>query len=132
MADDKLFFPVVAKVHPRFETPWVAISLTALLGAGFVLVQKFEALADVFVTAFLPFYALAVAAIFRLRRQPGYAPSFRVPGYPVVPLLFVVSVIYLLVNGFWNPDSRWTTASVFGVLLAGIPVYYMTVGRKAR
>jgi len=130
MADDKLFFPAVAKVHPRYETPWVAIALTAGLGALFVLLRSFEQLADAFVTAFLPFYALAVAAIFRLRKRPDYKPSFRVPGYPVVPLLFVASVIYLLVNGFVNPESRWMTISVFGVLLAGVPVYYLTVGRR--
>jgi len=130
MADDKLFFPAVAKVHPKFETPWVAIALTAGLGALFVLTRSFEQLADAFVTAFLPFYALAVAAIFRLRGRPEYRPSFRVPLYPVVPLLFVVSVIYLLANGFINPASRWMTISVFGVLLAGVPVYYLTVGRR--
>jgi amino acid transporter len=130
MADDKLFFPVVAKVHPKFETPWVAITLTTVLGAGFVLVQTFEQLADAFVTAFLPFYALAVAAIFKLRSQPGYNPSFRVPFYPLVPLLFVASVLYLIANGFINPESRWLTVTVFGVLLAGVPVYYLTVGRR--
>lgn len=130
MADDKLFFPVVARVHPRFATPWVAITLTAILGAAFVLLRSFEQLADAFVTAFLPFYALAVAAIFRLRRRPDYAPSFRVPGYPVVPLLFVGSVVYLLANGFVNPESRWMTASVFGILLTGVPIYYLTVGRR--
>lgn len=132
MADDKLFFPAVAKVHPRFETPWVAIALTASLGAIFVLLRSFEQLADAFVTAFLPFYAMAVAAIFRLRKRPGYNPSFRVPGYPVVPLLFVGSVIYLLANGFLNPASRWMTVGVFGILLTGVPVYYLTVGRRVR
>lgn len=130
MADDKLFFPAVARVHPKYLTPWVAIALTAGLGAIFVLTRTFEQLADAFVTAFLPFYALAVAAIFRLRKRPGYKPSFRVPLYPAVPLLFVVSVIYLLANGFVNPASRWMTVSVFGVLLAGVPVYYLTVGRR--
>jgi amino acid transporter len=120
----------VAKVHPTFGTPWVAIALTAVLGAIFVLTRSFEQLADAFVTAFLPFYALAVAAIFRLRGRPDYKPSFKVPLYPVVPLLFVVSVIYLLANGFINPDSRWMTIGVFGVLLAGTPIYYLTVGRR--
>jgi len=131
MAEDRLFFPVVAKVHPKFMTPWVAITLAAALGAVFVLTRSFEQLADAFVTAFLPFYALAVAAIFRLRGRPGYNPSFRVPLYPVVPLLFVASVVYLLANGFVNPQSRWMTVSVFAVLLAGVPVYYLTVGRRA-
>jgi len=130
MAEDKLFFPAVARVHPKFGTPWVAIALTAGLGAVFVMLRSFEQLADAFVTAFLPFYAMAVAAIFRLRRNPDYKPSFRVPGYPVVPLLFVVSVVYLLANGFINPASRWMTIGVFAVLLAGAPVYYLTVGRQ--
>jgi amino acid transporter len=130
MADDKLFFPAVAKVHPKFETPWVAIALAASLGAMFVLTRSFEQLTDAFVTAYLPFYALAVGAVFRLRGRPGYAPSFKVPGYPLVPALFVVSVIYLLANGFINPASRWTTIAVFGVLLTGVPVYYLTVGRR--
>ncbi|MBX9928675.1 MAG: amino acid permease [Gemmatimonadaceae bacterium] len=132
MAEDGLFFKSVAAVHPRLGTPWVAIALTGVLGAGFVLARSFEQLADAFVTSFLPFYALAVASVFVLRRRPDYKPSFRVPGYPVVPLLFVGSTLFLLGNGVLNPDSRMMTLAVFGVLLAGIPVYYLTVGRPAR
>ena len=82
MAADRLFFAPVASVHPRFGTPWISISMTAGLGIVFVLSRSFEQLADAFVTAFLPFYALAVASIFRLRKKPGYAPTFRVPFYP--------------------------------------------------
>lgn len=131
MAADRLFFRTVASVHPRFGTPWVSISMTAGLGIVFVLSRNFEQLADVFVTAFLPFYALAVASIFRLRRTPGYAPSFRVPFYPVLPLVFIASVLYLLGNAIAEPASRWSTLAVLGVVAAGIPVYYLTVGRKA-
>jgi amino acid transporter len=130
MAADRLFFRTVASVHPRFGTPWVSISMTAFLGIVFVLSRSFEQLADVFVTAFLPFYALAVASIFRLRKRPGYAPSFRVPFYPVLPIAFLASVLYLLGNAIAEPESRWSTLAVLGVVAAGIPVYYMTVGRK--
>src|ERR1700690_3158636 len=77
MANDRLFFRPISSVHPRWGTPWVSISMTAFLGIVFVLSRSFEQLADAFVTAFLPFYALAVASVFRLRRVPGYAPSFR-------------------------------------------------------
>ena len=131
MAEDRLFFRFVARVHPRFQTPYVAIGLSSLLGIVFVLLRSFEQLADTFVTAIVPFYALGVAAVFVLRRRPGYRPPFRVPGYPVVPALFVLSTVYLLANALWSPSSRWPTMAVFGVVLAGIPVYFATVGKRA-
>jgi amino acid transporter len=130
MASDRLFFKSVASIHPRWGTPWVSISMTAGLGIVFVLSRSFEQLADAFVTAFLPFYALAVASIFRLRKRPGYAPSFRAPLFPLVPVLFLLSILYLLANAIIQPESRWQTLAVLGVVAAGIPVYYVTVGRK--
>ena len=132
MAADGLLFKGVAAVHPRFGTPWVAVTLAACLGASFVLLRSFEQLADAFVTAFLPFYLLAVAAIFRLRGRPDYQPSFKVPLYPVVPLLFMFAVLYLLGNALVQESSRWQTLGVFGVCLLGVPVYYLTVGRPGR
>jgi basic amino acid/polyamine antiporter, APA family len=67
-----------------------------------------------------------VAAIYPLRRRADHNPPFRVPGYPVVPALFVLATIYLLLNALIDPSSRWSTAGVFAVILAGIPVYYAT------
>lgn len=130
MAEDRLLFGGMAKVHPRFRTPYVSITVVAILAAIFVLAGTFEQLADAFVTAIVPFYALAVASVFVLRKRPDYDPSFRVPGYPVVPLLFIVSTVLLLVNAVLDPSSRWPTLGVLGGIVAGIPVYYMTVGRR--
>lgn len=132
LADDKLFFKQVAHVHPTFKTPYVAIGMAALLGIFFVMIRTFEQLADTFVTAVLPFYALGVGAIFLLRRRADYAPTFRVPGYPVVPALFVAATIYLLANAIIDPSTRWQTLIVLGVILLGIPVYHATVGREAK
>jgi basic amino acid/polyamine antiporter, APA family len=99
-----------------------------------VLLRTFEQLADTFVTAILPFYALGVASIFVFRRRPSteYQPPFRAPFYPVAPILFVVAALYLLVNALIDPSSRWPTLAIFVVILAGIPVYYLSVGRRAR
>ena len=129
MADDRLFFRTVARVHPRFETPYVAIALTAALGIVFVLLRTFEQLADAFVTAIVPFYALSVAAIFVLRKRADYDPPFRVPLYPIVPALFVLASLFLLGNAVIDPGSRVPTLAVFAVILVGVPVYYITVGR---
>lgn len=130
MADDGMLFRGIAAVHPRFQTPWVAIALAAALGIAFVLLRTFEQLADTFVTAIVPFYALGVAAVFPLRKRADYDPPFLVPGYPVVPLLFVFSTIYLLANAIIDPSSRWGTLAVLATILVGIPVYYLTVGRR--
>jgi amino acid transporter len=130
MAADRLLFRKIAAVHPRYETPYVAITLAAVLGIIFVLMRTFEQLADTFVTAILPFYALGVASIFAFRRRAGYKPAFRAPLYPVAPILFVLATIYLLANALIDPGSRWPTLAVFGVILLGIPVYYATVGRR--
>lgn len=130
MADDKLFFPMFARVHPSRGTPFISIILVAILGIVFVLVGTFESLADAFVTAFLPFYALAVSSVFRLRRRRDYAPTFRVPLYPLVPALFVLSVLYLLANAVIQPGSRMSTLAVLGVVALGAPVYAFTLGRR--
>lgn len=129
MADDGMLFAPIARVHPKYQTPHVAIGLVATLGLIFVLVLRFEKLADTFVFAMIPFYALGVAAIYRLRRRPGYSPSFRTPGYPVVPALFIASVAYLLLNALLDEGSRMWALGIFAVLLAGIPVFHMTVGK---
>jgi amino acid transporter len=133
MADDGMLFKQAAKVHPRFETPYVSIILCASLGVVFVLLRTFEQLADTFVTAIVPFYALSVAAVFVLRRRPGYDPPFRVPLYPVVPALFILATILLFANSLIDVSSRYWTLGVFGVILLGLPVYYVFVRpREAR
>lgn len=129
MADDGLFFKQVAKVHPTYKTPYVAIALAATIGIGFVLLRTFEQLADIFVTASLVFYILSVGSIFSLRRRPDWNPPVRVPFYPVLPALFCLATLFLLVNALVDPAQRWGTVGVLGVIALGIPVYYVTVGR---
>ena len=86
MADDGLFFESIAKVHPRFKTPYVAILLAAVLGMALVMSRSFEALTETFVLAIWPFYALGIAAIYRLRRlRPDMPRPYKAIGYPVVP-----------------------------------------------
>jgi amino acid transporter len=122
MADDGLFFRAVAKVHPRHQTPSSAIVLTACLGVGFVLLRTFEQLADQFVVAIFPFYALAAAAVFVLRRrQPDRPRPVRVLGYPVVPLLFVLATFVILGNALWSHPRE--TGFAFLIILLGAPVY---------
>ncbi|MBA3271619.1 MAG: amino acid permease [Acidobacteria bacterium] len=124
MADDGLFFKPIAAVHPRFKTPYVAILLACVLGIAMVMTQTFEQLTDTFVLAMWPFYGLSVAAIYRLRKsQPHLHRPYKVVGYPFVPAVFVAASFYLVINALVN-DPKWTSI-VFGVVLAGLPVYYL-------
>ncbi len=99
MADDKLLFAPIAAVHPTWHTPWVAITVASVLGVAMVMTQTFEQLTDTFVLAMWPFYALSVAAIYRLRKsQPHLNRPYRVVGYPYVPAVFIAAAVYLVVN----------------------------------
>jgi basic amino acid/polyamine antiporter, APA family len=129
MADDGLFFKTVAKVHPTYKTPYVAILLAAALGVAFVLTRTFEQLADTFVLSIWPFYAFGVGALYILRRKrPDLPRPYKVPGYPVLPGVFILGVIYLVVNAFVT-DPVWT-AVTFAIVLAGIPVYFVSFARR--
>ncbi len=129
LADRGQFFNAVARVSPRFGTPSVAIWSATLLGVGFVLVSDFRELADRFILGIWPFYALAVLAVFVLRRkQPSLPRPYRTWGYPVVPAVFLAASTWLMVNALVTDPVN--TGITFGVILAGIPVYWLWRRRR--
>ena len=131
MADDGLFFDSIAKVHPRFKTPYVAILLAAVLGIALVMSRSFEALTETFVLAIWPFYALGIAAIYRLRRsRPDMPRPYKAIGYPVVPAIFILSVAAFVANALINEPIP--TLITFALILGGIPVHHFAFARRNR
>lgn len=133
MADRGLFFQAIARVSPRYRTPSTAIGLATALGTFYVLQNDFQALADRFVLGIWPFYALAVAGVFVLRRtRPDLERPYRVVGYPVVPLLFLLGSVGMVVNALVTDLAN--TGVTFLIILAGLPVYaiWRGVTRKSR
>ena len=131
VAADRLFFQKFASVHPKYQTPHLAIALSAALGVFYIYtLNRFETLADAFVTAMVPFYGLSVAALFVLRSRPDFKPTFRTPLYPILPALFVAASIFLLANALIDPGQRKLTAMVLGIILLGVPVYYLFLDKK--
>jgi basic amino acid/polyamine antiporter, APA family len=129
MADDGLFFETIARVHPRYKTPYVAILLAGLLGMALVLSRSFEQLTDTFVLAIWPFYALGVAAIYRLRkRRPDLERPYRAIGYPIVPAIFVVSVIAFVINSLINEPK--STGITFALILTGVPIFQIAFAKR--
>ena len=130
LADDGLFPAIIARVDQKTGAPQPAIVLTTVLGMAFVLVRSFSQLADQFVIGIWPFYALAVAAIYVLRRRrPDLARPCRTWGYPIVPAVFLVASLFLLGNYFVSQPLE--SAFDVGVLLVGIPVYWWRRRRAA-
>jgi len=124
MADRGLLFKPLARISPRFDTPSVAIGLATLLGVVYVLLNDFQQLADKFVLGIWPFYALAVATVFVLRRKrPDMERPYRTWGYPVVPLLFLVASVGMVLNALITTPRD--TGLTFGIILAGLPVYWV-------
>src|SRR6185312_12183349 len=124
MAEDGLFFKSVGKVHPRFETPHVAIAFSAVLAVVYVLFRDYLQLAAAYVLGIWPFLALSTVGLFVLRRkQPDLPRSYKAFGYPVVPALFVLGT-FLVIGGSLYFDPVSTGISI-GVTLIGLPIYWL-------
>jgi APA family basic amino acid/polyamine antiporter len=128
MARDGLFLPGVAAVHPRFGTPARAIAVQAALACVLVVSGTFDQILGYFMFATVAFLGLTIAALFVLRRQPGPAPAYRTPGYPVTPLLFLVSVVGLLI--LLAGENTVQTLIGVAVVMLGVPVYFLVFGLR--
>jgi amino acid transporter len=124
MAEDRLFFRGIAAVHPKHATPHTAIVMTAALAIGFLWVRTFEQLIEIFILGILPFWALGAGAVVVLRHhRPDLERPYRTPGYPFVPLLFIVATLGLLLNSLIQRPGP--TLASFAAIAAGVPAYYL-------
>ncbi len=127
MAADGLFLPRLAALHPVYRTPSGAILLQAIWAAVLTLTGTFGQLVDYVAFGDWIFFGLTVAGLFRYRardRAQGItdpAGSFRAPGYPWTPALFVAAAAYVVVSSVLaSPRNALIGA---GLLALGIPVY---------
>jgi len=102
----------------------MAITAMAALAVAYVALQSFEQLIEAFILASLPFWALSVGSVFVFRRKhPEAVRVYRTPGYPFVPLLFVVAMTALVSNSLAaHPGATLTS---LGAIAAGIPLYLL-------
>ena len=130
MARDGYFFEAIAKVHPRFHTPYVAIIVQCGLAIILLLLGgSFRQLFSLTIFAEWMFYMIAASTIFVFRRRdPNLARPYRVWGYPVVPALFVLVAAALLYYTF--TDNLKSSAGGCLAILAGVPVFYFFSRRR--
>ncbi len=124
MAKDRVFFGKLAEVHPRFRTPAFAIVASCGWAAVLAATGTFEQLLTYVVFVGWIFYALGAAAVIALRFKLPDAPrSFRVPGYPATPVIFVLAAIAIVGNTIVEQPVQ--SAMGIGIVLLGAPAYWL-------
>ncbi len=125
MARDGVFMPQVARLHPRFGTPSVAIVIQTLWAVVLTLTGTYAQLVDYVVFADWIFFGLAGLSLFVFRRRLPVsgrgAGVFRTPGYPIVPALFV-GVAILIVGSVLRSNPVGSLIGV-GLLALGVPAF---------
>jgi basic amino acid/polyamine antiporter, APA family len=132
MADDGLFFRGIAKVHSRFRTPVYAIVIQSVWSVVLLLFWgTFEDLITYTMTVEWIFFGLAASGIFIFRRRmKNTMRSYKTPGYPVTPLIFIGIIIWFVINIIVNKPLH--AGISLGFMVLGLPFYFFFRKRKNR
>jgi APA family basic amino acid/polyamine antiporter len=135
VAADGLFFERFSRLHPRFRTPTAAIVVQALWALLLLQTNRYGQLLDYVVFADWIFFGLAAAALFVYRAreragQPSGQAGYRMPGFPVLPLLFILAAGYVVIGSVAsNPANAGRGAAI---LALGVPIYLFWKARTGR
>jgi len=122
MAQDKLFFRSIARIHPKFKTPYVSIIAISLWSIVLSLSGTFEQLFTYVIFGEWIFFGLTVAAVFILRRQrPDLPRPYKTWGYPWAPALFVLAALAISVNSLIKEFLN--SMAGLGIIFLGVPAY---------
>jgi APA family basic amino acid/polyamine antiporter len=124
MAKDGLFFKKAASLN-RFDVPGWALWIQGVWASALCLTGRYGALLDFVVIIVLIFYILTIYGIFILRRKmPDAERPYRAFGYPVLPMFYILiaSALCIALLIYKTDTCGWGVL----IMLAGIPVYYLT------
>ncbi len=133
MARNQIFYRPAATVHPKFQTPHIALILQGAWSIILLVTGSFDLIVSMYVFVNWVLYALMALSVFILRaRKPDAERPFSVPGYPWVPAIFILFasayVIITLVADIqaYNAGTQPLIRSVTGIALVmtGLPFYY--------
>lgn len=124
MARDKLlpFSEYLGCLSDKFGTPIYAFIFQGILSSLYVLTGSFDMLTDLVMFVVWIFFLMTVVGIFVFRKKfRGLKCEYRVPLYPIVPIIAIVGSLYIMISTFINN----TNFAIYGVLitLSGLPVY---------
>lgn len=129
MAEHGLFFKSAGHIHPKYNTPSNALVMQSIWSSILVFSGTFDQLTDMLVFAQFIFYGLVVYGVFILRKKMPDAPrSYKVVGYPIVPILYLLFVAGLILNTLME---RPREAGIgLALILLGAPLYWWFTKRQ--
>jgi APA family basic amino acid/polyamine antiporter len=133
MADDGLFFRSVARLHPRTRVPVTAIALQGAFAMVIALSGRYEQILNYVVSVDWIFFGLSASCVFVLRRRDAGAasePGYRIPGHPWTTAAFVIVSALVVANTLYRYPAN--SAIGLGILLAGVPAFWLWRGRGSR
>lgn len=135
MAADGTFFKPLASVSARTHAPVLAILAQGGVAIAIALFLNYDQILNYVTCVDYIFFGLSAIAliVFRNRdaRDPNAPrPSFRMPGHPVTTVIFLVAAWYIVGDTILN-SPRDTLVGV-GILLSGLPVYWLFALTKGR
>ena len=129
MAEDRLFFPAVAKVSAKTHAPVVAILLQGAAAIVIALTGSYGQILSYVVSVDFIWFGLTGAALFVFRRRDAAGTAwFQAPGHPVTTALFVIACAIIVVATVYNEPAN--SAVGFLILAAGVPAFLYWQRRK--
>jgi APA family basic amino acid/polyamine antiporter len=124
MARNGAFFSAAGLVHPKWKSPWVAVTAQGVCCCLLILTGTFESLLYYIGFTLWLFSALSVLALFRFRRRPEWRPSPWVSfGWPVIPGFYIA--VNLLVFLYFALDKSWQALWSLLTIVAGGLAYHL-------
>jgi APA family basic amino acid/polyamine antiporter len=128
MSRDRLLPGGLAAVHPRYGTPWVISLITGVVVALIATFLPLSTLADmVNIGTLFAFVLVSLGVIVLRRTRPDLPRAFRTPAVPLIPILAVVSCVFLMLN---LGTLTWWRFLVWMAL--GFVVYFLYGRRHSR
>ncbi len=130
MAEDRLFFKQLAKVHPRFRTPLNAMMIQAFWAVALLVFWRTFSDLIAYVTFMdIAFMALAGASVFILReKRPDLTRPYKVWGYPIIPAIFISISSAFVINTLIQRPRQ----AIAGLIFTGIGLLIFFVFKKRK
>jgi basic amino acid/polyamine antiporter, APA family len=129
-ARDGLFFAPFGRLNAKSRVPVTSLVLLAVWGALLAASGTFDQLTNMAVMSYALFWIPVSLAVLVLRRKLPNAPrSFRVPGYPLVPLVFALVMVWIVASALITATAESVATLVLVAL--GLPLYPL-FRRRAR